>query len=151
MKQLSSHNDSIEYTIMNFQKKEKKYVNMRQYFIKALFLTQRSKRVHVNCILSLFSYECSGLCTSNKLNLYVILIQLFLSLHAGLLLYLLYQQQFREQTNYKLQVYIFSLVVCLYPMLLTFIAVAIFIQSLACSQDYGNVHVWHRNSIIQFI
>ncbi len=145
-KQLSSHNDSIEYTKM-----KKKKQNLRQYFIMSLFLPQRSRRVHINCILSLFSFDFAGFCSYNKLNLYVILTQLFLYLHIAYLSYLVYEQEYKNQDNTFYLLYILTLIFCIYPIILTSIAISMFIKSLACSNDYGSVHAWHRNTIIKFV
>ncbi len=145
-KQLSSHNDSIEYTKM-----KKKKQSLRQYIIMSLFLPQRSRRVHINCILSLFSFDLGGLCSYNKLNLYVILTQLFLYCHIAFYSYLVYEEEYNSQDNSFYKLYILTLIFCIYPIVLTIFAIYLFINSLACSYDYGSVYAWHRNSIIQFV
>lgn len=58
--------------------------NWRLYLIRNVILPQRSKRIYLNTIHSIFSSDIRGLCSSNMLNLIVIFVVLILLAHAAI-------------------------------------------------------------------
>ena len=62
--------------------------NIRQYFIKAVFLASRSRRVHIDSIHTFFAIDSlKGLCSYNQLNMYVLAIVAFVYGHLALMVW----------------------------------------------------------------
>lgn len=80
LRQLSSHNDSFEYTVMNLQKRSNTR-NWRLFLIRHVLLPQRTKRIYLNTIHSIFSADFKNLCSTNLLNFFVTAIVLVVLVH----------------------------------------------------------------------
>ena len=99
-RQLSSHNDSFEYTQLNLQKRSNTR-NWRLYLIRHVILPQRQKRLYVNTIHSMFSSDFAHLCSTNQLNCVITMKVLFVAVHMGFIIYLSFLSLDGEE--YKLQ------------------------------------------------
>ena len=156
-RQLSSHHDSFEYTVMNLNRRSNTK-NWRLFLIRHVILPQRSKRIFINTIHAVFSSDFRSLCSNNMLNLIVTFIVMFLLVHAIWITLAAYfaisakgnviQMDQRHWTNFNLLI---LLVTSVYPLFISLIAVIMLVQNLVCTQEYDNMFVWHRNSVIRYL
>ena len=135
---LTSHNDSFEYNTMNLTRRKMIAGNFRQYLIKQILLPQRSKKKSIDSIHSLFSLDFVGLCSYNKFNLVVMMLNIFVYAHSIFFI-----------VSYNL--WLLFLVFGLYPMVLSLVSLIALLHNLLCSRDYANLSAWHRNSIILLV
>ena len=133
---LTSHNDSFEYNTMNLTRRKVIAGNFRQYLIKQILLPQRARRKHIDSIHSLFKLDFVGLCSYNKFNFIVMMLNLFVYAHSiGFIL-----------SDFNLVILL--LVFGIYPLIFAIISTIALVHNLVCTRDYQNLSVWHRNSII---
>lgn len=156
-RQLSSHNDSFEYTVMNLNRRSNTR-NWRLFLIRHVILPQRSKRIYVNTIHSIYSSDFRGFCTTNILNCLVTFIVMFLLMHSIWIIlatYLAFDQKTNTldmtSTHWRNFNVLILLVIAMYPLVLSILAVVMLIQNLLCTQEYENMFVWHRDSVIRYL
>ena len=100
----------------------------------------------------MFSLEFKGLCSHNKLNLYIIWIY---SIVAALLAYfcLVAEKEVEsgeDNTSWK-SIALMTVIICGLPMLITFISAFMLVHNLCCDKQYEHMAVWHRNSLFSLL
>ena len=158
-KRLASHQDSFEYTLLNLKKSDKSR-SIRQYFIRQVFLPQRSKRAFINSIHSLFSFDLTGLCSDNQLNAYVILLLIFVYCHSYMVTYICWHYvddqsnpeiKPEDKANLKELGLIGFLVLAIYPLVFAIFSVILLVFDLTCGKHHESMFSWHRNSLIKIL
>lgn len=155
-RQLSSHNDSFEYTVMNLNRRSNTK-NWRLFLIRHVILPQRTKRIYLNTIHSVFSGDFRGLCSTNILNCYVTIIVVFILIHVVLLNLAVYmalekEKELRLEHQYWNYLNVLLLLMTgVYPIVIAVLAVVMLVQNLLCTVEYENMFVWHRNSLFRYV
>jgi hypothetical protein len=106
-----------------------------------------------------FNLNFKGLCSYNKLNLYIICLSLFLYLNIAWFILIIHSigdfdswSSFKpmEQSLAEEQLFIPPLLIFgVYPLLLSIHSFACLLINLICSRDYASMTSWHRNSFIR--
>ena len=121
----------------------------------------RSRRTNINQIHSVFSLSCRGLWSYNILNLYILLLCLFVYAHAvwfGLLLVSSSQGNFLEkfrifdkETARSLLALPLLLIFGVYPLILSILSFLILLCNLVGGRYYEMMYSWHRNSFLKLM
>lgn len=126
---------------MNLTRRKMIAGNFRQYLIKQILLPQRSKRKSIDSIHSLFRLDFVGLCSYNKFNFIVMMLNSFVYAHS-------ISFSIITDDNHWSKIILLFLVFGVYPMVFSLVSLISLLHNLLCSRDYQNLSAWHRNSII---
>ena len=130
--------------------------NWRLFLIRHVVLPQRSKRIYLNTIHSVFSGDFRSFCSSNLLNCIVTTIVVFLLVHVIWLILAVYMgleattpdQKMQHWRNFNILLF---LITAMYPLTIALISILMLFQNLICTSEYDNMFVWHRNAVITYV
>ena len=160
-KRISNHNDSIDLT-HTIHSRKMKLQNLRQYFIKKVFLPQKLDLHNVNRINSVFTGNFWRLWTGNQFSLWVTLLGILI--FATLIpIFRFLGSNFqdtagkgpdfdhREALQGVLNIVKFKstgLVFCVYPSFFACFSVLLLAFDLIVTRSYPGLLAWHRDSLI---
>lgn len=158
---MSSLNDSFESNVKRMNKKTK-YTTCRQYCVKHVFLSRRTKRMQVNQIQNALSLDFQGLCSHNIYSFYILMLLLGIYTHviwfALCLLSTLPSSQLPSALKPFSRHYAFEMVMLpllllfsIYPLALSIISLTSLIFNFLFGREYETVYSWHRNSIYRLV
>lgn len=100
----------------------------------------------------MYSLDFSGLCSHNKLNVWITALFVFVGLHACVeVIILVDPDQFVDFTDMITDVWVCMFVFGVYPLVLAVTSTLMLAHSLLFDPAYPVMCVWHRNSIINLI
>lgn len=156
---ISIHNDSVDKAALDIQKRRRS-CNPRQWLIKQVFLPQRSRKVNIGTIHSMYSLTVHGLCSYNKMTWVVFLLSLFIYAHFAWLILLVISQiqmeknmpmlkySFIDEATKKIMIP-FILVLGVYPLLFAILSNILLLSDVIFGTAYEALYSWHRNSLLQ--